>query len=555
MIAERIRRSFQGAPRLSTASNPAQWFIDWIRPNPTASGIHVDEYAALNYSAVWAATCFYTAAFATLPMVLYRELADDDRERAKTHPLYPLLKDQPNDEQDNVMFWSMQGPCLVNWGNCYAEKEYTFGGNLYALWPIHARQVTPYRDGEGGPLRYEVTSESGSKRYIDRKDMFHIAGWISDDGVMGKGVIRQARESIGMGLATEKFGSAFFGNDCTPGLAITHPQNPSEEAEKNIRRGWEKRHKGAGNAHQIAFLREGMKVERIGIPPEEAQFLETRQHNITEIARWYNLPPHILSDLLRATFSNIEQQDLNLLKHSLRPWLVRIEKSAKRQLIGARDSSLYWEYLVDALLRADAQARTEAAYKQFMNGALTLNEWRRMENRNRIPDKYGDQHFVPNNLIPIDMIGEEPSQPKQPKQPEEGNGVGGDDNDPGSEPVLSAIKDVIREVGERMGRIEANEIRRAVKSPEKFIDRLEAFFSSHEEVVKAALLSCVAAMLMASGDATKPERAAAEIAKNRTDALRARVLEIAEAKPAELVAKAEEVLGRKLTMTFHGTEI
>lgn len=578
MIVERIRRAFGGPQSLSSASSPAAWFAEWIRNEPVASGVAVSESIALNYSAVWAATMYLTFAIASLPCNLYRRRGMFDRSIADDSDLYPLLKDRPNPEQDNVMFWSQQVPCLVNWGNCYAEVERLRNGAIYALWPIHASRVKPFRDGDGerSPVRYEVTSSDGggAKRYINRADMWHVAGWMSDDGITGKGVVRQARESIGMGLATERFGAGFFGNNAVPGTVLIHPGSPSDQAMDNIRAGWDRAHRGPGKNHGTAVLREAIKVERLGIPPEDAQFLETRGFNVTEIARWYGLPPHVLGDLSRATFSNIESQELSVVKQSLQPWCVRIEKSAKTQLLTPDEAaSLYWEFLLDARLRADSTTRTQVSFTRFMHGNLTMNEWRRQENLDPVPGPWGDMHFVPSNLVPIESLVNKPEpEPKSPgvvdessddEDPEDDpDDTVSDDSEPDGDtpsddyPQLAAAKAVVAEALERMRKIARNEVMRAAKHPAKFLSRLDEFRSSHRLVVEAAVSPGVAVLLAVCGHAGDCGKWAATVAEQYDARLAEVVLEIAEAKPSDLEDRAAECLsGERSPVTVDGITI
>ena len=456
MIAQWIRE------KLTTPSNPARWFVDWVRGPITASGIDVDEQTALAYSAVWAATCFLTGSIASLPLILYRALADDDRARATDHPYYALLRDHPNDEQDSFVFWEEMALYLINWGNAYAEKEYLINGRVIGLWPIKAGRVRPYRDGPGGPVRYEITSDYGAKRYLGRADLLHISGRLSHDGITGMGVIHQARESIGNGIATERFGGSFFGQGAVPGGVLKHPGKYSQKAEENLRAGWEKMHRGPDQGSRVAVLWENMAYEKIGIPPEDAQFLETRQFNVAEIARWYALPPHILADLTHGTFSNIEHLDLEVVKYCLRTWFVRIERSLKAQLLGPENRDLYWEFLIDALLRGDLASRTAAHVQEFLNGALTINEWRRMENRNRVKGDAGDKHFVPLNLVPIDTAVNPPPEPTPP------TGIAASAKGPGD---LTSV----RVVEKRMRQLQATALRRAARHPDTFLQHMEPF--------------------------------------------------------------------------------
>lgn len=374
----------------------------------TTAGVRVDEDVALNYSACWAATRLYAETTASLPLWIYERLRDrKGKQSADDHPLFRLLHTGPNPEMDAFTFWESRIHHVVNWGNGFAEIERAKSGRILNLWPIHPSRVKPDRTQDADRSRiYRVRNNNGRPdTIIPVEDMFHVVGVLSEDGLWGKGVIAQARESIGLGLSTERYGSAFFGNGGRPGGVLETAAKYNEVANRELRDSWKRVHGGPGQAHEIAILWNGLSYKPIDIPPEDAQFLETRQHNITEIARWYRLPVHLLAELTRSTNNNIEAENLGFVIHSLRPLLVRIEKAIARQLLG-RDSPRYFaEFLLDALLRGDMATRTQALSQQFLNGAITLNEWRAVENRNPTDAPGGDEHFVPLNMTPLSSVG------------------------------------------------------------------------------------------------------------------------------------------------------
>jgi hypothetical protein len=238
--------------------------------------------------------------------------------------------------------------------------------------------------------------------------VWHLRG-LSSDGLVGLSPIQLMRQAIGLGMATEEFGARFFGNDARPGGVLQHPGVLGNEAFERLQSSWETRHGGLSNSHRVAILEEGMQYSQIGIPPEDAQFLETRKFQVTEIARAFRVPPHMLADLERATFSNIEHQSIEFVVHSIRPWLVRWEQSIQQQLMLDRDRQKYFaEFVVDGLLRGDTVSRYQAYATGRQNGWLSANDIRTLENMN--PVDGGDIYLVPLNMVPADMAGETMNQ-------------------------------------------------------------------------------------------------------------------------------------------------
>lgn len=415
----------------STPRNPAQWMIDWFNGgSDTAAGISVSQRSALTYSAVWAATRIHTDGVASLPCVLFRRRRErEGKDKATDHPLYRVLHDEPNSEMDSYAFFDQQQPFLVNSGNAYSEKERMLSGRIAGLWPLKSHDVTPYRR-EDGQIEYRVTRDQGGQDIVAAKDMLHITGPLSEDGIIGKGVIQQARESIAMGQATEKYGAGFFGKGCRPGGVLTTDQKLSDTAYDRMK-SWSDKHGGFAKAHKLGVLEEGTKYQAIGVSPEDAQFLGTRQHNVTEIARWYNLPPHMLADLSEATYSNIEEQSLSLVIYSFRPWWVRWERAIHRQLLTEEEKpQLFAGFNADALLRGDSKSRTESHKNLFGIAGTTINTILGLNDENEIgPD--GDRRFLPMNMVAldrhddyIDALMKKAAATNNPKQ--RGPGDGGD---------------------------------------------------------------------------------------------------------------------------------
>jgi len=537
---------------LSGTSAPSRWFFDALGGTRTLTGETINENTALNYSAVWAATRIIAETVASLPLITYRRLPGGrGKERAPDHNLYRVLHDAPNTEMDAFTFREMMTAFLVNWGNAYAEITRTPDGTIRELWPLHARQVRPIRT-TAGAVAYEVSDDTGQIITIGSQNMLHLVGTLSENGITGKGVIRQARESIGMGVATEKYGAAFFGNGARPGGVLQHPGNPTKEAADAMRKGWESMHGGgAENAHRTALLREGTTYQAIGVPPEEAQFLESRQHNVTEIARWYRLPPHILADLSRATFTNIESENLNLVTHSIRPWLVRYEAAIRRQLL-VDDDEHFAEFLIDGLLRGDTGARTTALTAQFLNGALTLNEWREIENRNALDGDDGDKHFVPLNLTPIEKITADEPEPGEEEGEEEEGGdpkLSGQPNQKAVDAAWVAAANTVYQ----MQCVEGNAIRRAAKVPEKFLGKVDSFYSKHETHFREAVRPPLVAWLAVTNDTRDPDAVLSLLAARHIAAARESILAACEC-PADELADRIDTLTKTWKPSLQGID-
>ncbi len=370
---------------------------------PAAAGVTVNEYTALNYSAVWAAVQRISGDVGSLPLVLYRRTGNGGKEPMREHPLYRLLHDQPNPEMTAVVFRETLQAHLLTWGNAYAEIEWSKGGQARYLWPIAPNRVTPERDSAGS-LYYKIQNSNGTEVEIDTGNILHIPG-LGYDGTCGYSPIRMARDSIGLGLATERFGGAFFGNGTTFGGILTHPGRLSEPARKQIRESIKAMHGGPDRALKMGIFEEGMTFTQLGVPPDDAQFLETRKFQVTEIARWYQIPPHMLGDLERATFSNIEEQQIDYTTGTLRRWLVRWEQEVNRKLV-LQPNLQFVEHNLDGLLRGNIESRYQAYAVGRQWGWLSADDVRAKENMNPLPDNTGAIYLVPQNMAPADRIND-----------------------------------------------------------------------------------------------------------------------------------------------------
>jgi HK97 family phage portal protein len=372
-----------------------------------SSGVSVNEDTALNYSAVWQATQLIAGTIASLPLMFYKRRRDGGKDLYREHPLFRLLHDQWSPEHTSMSARETMQQHALLWGNGYAEIVRDSAGRPAELWVLTPDRVRPVRRERDQALVYEVLQPtSRGTQVLLPSEILHIPG-LSWDGIQGYGVVRRARETIGLGLATESYGAKFFGQGAMAGGILESPQVLSPAAAQKLRDSWAAAHEGLSRAHRIAVLESGITWKQASLSPEDSQFLETRKFQTVEIARWFNLPPHMLRDLDRATFSNIEHQTIEFVVYTIRPWLVRWEAELKRKLVPILEwNQQYPEHVLDGLLRGDVQSRTLALQTQFQNGALNLDEWRSLENRNPLPDGQGQRFYTSIQVVPIDQMSE-----------------------------------------------------------------------------------------------------------------------------------------------------
>lgn len=373
---------------------------------PTASGIDVTEVTALNYAAVWQAVTLIAGDIGSLPLVLYKRDKNGGKTRYTDHPLYEILHTSPNPEMSSMTVRETLAAHALTWGNGFCEIERDQGGRPIALWPFLPTQVQPFRN-EALQLKYRVWSPTGRDVIIDPANMIHLHG-LGFDGAVGYSVISKARESLGLLAASEKFGATFFGNGTTFGGALKHPKTLTDKAQQSLRDSIESRHQGPERAHRLLILEEGMSFERFGVDPNDAQFLETRQFQIAEVARWFNLPLHKLREMKDSSVrANIEQEALDYYVSTLRPWLVRFEMELNRKLISPRERYIqHIEFVLDGVLRGDMKSRYDSYAVGRQWGWLNVDEIRAFENLGPLPSGEGTKYLSPMNMVPADRLDE-----------------------------------------------------------------------------------------------------------------------------------------------------
>lgn len=370
----------------------------------TTSGKPVNERTAMQTTAVYACVRILAEAVASLPLHVYEYQDDGGKKLVHDHPLYYLLHDEPNPEMTSFVFRETLMSHLLIWGNAYAQIIRDGAGRVLGLYPLLPDKMEVQRDDRGNIFYvYSRNSDENPmfKEYgnikLKAEDVLHIPG-LGFDGLIGYSPIAMAKNAVGMTLACEEYGASFFANGANPGGVLEHPgvlKDPSK-----VRESWNSVYRGVNNAHKIAVLEEGMKYQQIGIPPEEAQFLETRKFQINEIARLYRIPPHMVGDLDKSSFSNIEQQSLEFVKYTLDPWVIRWEQSLQRSLLLPGEKGKYFIKLnVDGLLRGDYQSRMNGYAVGRQNGWFSANDIREMENMNPIPDEEGGNLYLINGAM------------------------------------------------------------------------------------------------------------------------------------------------------------
>ena len=376
----------------------------------STSGKPVNEHTAMQMTAVYSCVRILAEAVAGLPLHLYKYTDSGGKEKALSHPLYFLLHDEPNPEMSSFVFRETMMTHLLLWGNAYAQIIRNGKGEVIALYPLMPNRMSVDRDSSGN-LYYSYTRYSddaptmnGVAVTLRPSDVLHIPG-LGFDGLVGYSPIAMAKNAIGMAIACEEYGAKFFANGAAPGGVLEHPGTIKDP--QKVRESWNAAYQGSSNSHRVAVLEEGMKYQPIGISPEQAQFLETRKFQINEIARIFRVPPHMVGDLEKSSFSNIEQQSLEFVKYTLDPWVIRWEQAMSRALLRSDEKKQYFsKFNVDGLLRGDYVSRMSGYATARQNGWMSANDIRELENLDRIPPELGgDLYLINGNMTKLADAG------------------------------------------------------------------------------------------------------------------------------------------------------
>ena len=378
----------------------------------STSGKYVNERTSMQMTAVYCCVRILAEAVAGLPLHLYRYTDSGGKEKDTENPLYFLIHAEPNSEMTSFVFRETMMTHLLLWGNAYAQIIRNGKGDVVGLYPLMPDRMSVDRD-EKGNLYYEYTRVSEDAKTMNSKDMtvrlspyevLHIPG-LGFDGLVGYSPIAMAKNAIGLAIATEEYGSKFFANGAAPSGVLEHPgvlKDPSK-----LRDSWTETFGGSHNANKIAVLEEGVKFTPISIAPNEAQFLETRKFQIDEIARIFRVPPHMIGDLEKSSFNNIENMSREFVTYTLDPWLIRIEQSMERSLLKPEEKKkCFIKFNVDGLLRGDYESRMQGYSIARQNGWMSANDIRRLEQLDEIPDEDGGNLYLINgNMVPLVSAG------------------------------------------------------------------------------------------------------------------------------------------------------
>ena len=386
----------RASPKNSFWSSPYNFFF-----GASSSGKSVSEKTALQTTAVYACVRILAETIASLPLHTYR-YSPGGKEKVLDHSLYHLLHSEPNPEMTSFVFRETLMGHLLLWGNAYAQIIRDGRGRVLGLYPLLPNKMLVSRTDQG--ILFYQYEKDGRTYFLPNTEVLHIPG-LGFDGLVGYSPIAMAKNAIGMAIATEEYGAKFFANGASPGGVLEHPGVVKDPGK--IRESWNAVYQGSGNAHRVAVLEEGMKFQPIGIPPEQAQFLETRKYQLNEIARIFRIPPHMIGDLEKSSFSNIEQQSLEFVMYTLDPWVIRWEQAIQRALLSGGEKRQYFvKFNVDGLLRGDYQSRMNGYAVGRQNGWLSANDIRELENLNRIsPELGGDLYLINGNMTKLADAG------------------------------------------------------------------------------------------------------------------------------------------------------
>jgi HK97 family phage portal protein len=360
-------------------------------------GVRVNARTAMRHAPVFSCVRVLAESVGQLPLNLFEETGNQ-RQKAKKHPLYNLLHIAPNDLQTSQEFVEMIVAHLALRGNFYAFINRGLSGDrIRELLPLNADAVAPKLSQDGARVLYDVQFADGRRDVLPAEKVFHVP-LFTLDGFRGVSPIEYARDAIGLNIAIERHAARLFANGASPGGVLETDNVLTDEEYTRIRESWEAKHQGLDNAHRVAILEHGLKWAAVGLSAEDAQMLESRRYGRTEIAGIFRVPPSMIADLERATFSNSEQQARTFVDYTLMPYLTRIEARIRLRLLAEKDQANHFaKFNVNALLRGDMKSRGEFYTRQVQNGALSPNEIRELEDQN--PREGGDIYLTPANML------------------------------------------------------------------------------------------------------------------------------------------------------------
>lgn len=520
-LVRRVFRARQTSPDRFSIFN-----IPFFSRNTTA-GVRVDEGRAMTYAAVYDAVRIISETIGILGWHVFRRRADGGRDLVINDVVENLIHTRPSPEMSSMTFRETLTAHALTWGNGFAEIVRDLADRAVAMFVLLPNRVTIERD-TAGQIVYRHVNGNGQSTVLAQRDVFHLRG-MGFDGISGYPVIQLARESIGLGLGTEAFGSAFFGNGAHYSGVYSFDNMLTDETRKKVRDALNEHKKGPGAKLGTLVIEGGGKWQSIGIPPEDAQFLETRKFQITEIARWFRLPPHKLAEITGVPRANIEQSAIEFVTDAIHPWVKRWEEEADWKLLGKSNGQLIARMNMDTLLRGDAKSRNEAFEILHRNGLVTGNEIRTFLGMNRMPDGQGDIFVLQLNQTTREQLIKSAEQPTEPAVSAESADGEATAEEAGPATVVRTKRSFARVFSDAGERLVRKEVKAATRAKEKFAtDRpgflrwVDRFYGEY----RADIVSQVAGSLLAMGELLCPsgamDQATQEVAAAYADAVVAR---------------------------------
>jgi len=380
--------------RKASAPAPIHDYSGWGAPS--VSGAVVTENRAMGLSAHFACVSLISRIIASLPIHVYERTAAGGKKIRNDHPTARLLRKKPNPEMTSFSMIEAMQAQILNRGKAFAELIFDKNGNVCEIWPIAPGICEPKRKDKYSPIEYHFPN---SGTILPAWKILHVPG-LGFDGINSFSPIQLFRQSLGLGLALDEFGARFFGQGTNIGGMLSHPSKLSDDAHKRLKTSMNEQYAGLSKSHRMIILEEGMKFEKLGMPLEDAQFIESRKFTVSEMARIHGVPPHLIGDLEKATFSNIEEQGLNAVIYLFRPWIVRWEQVLNNKLFtGEEEQNKYYiKFELDGLLRGNMKARYEAYSIGLQQGFLNADEVRELEDMDPLPNGQGKTYRFPLNL-------------------------------------------------------------------------------------------------------------------------------------------------------------
>lgn len=400
-----LQSIFKGRSENRTAGSGYRFFF-----GQSAAGTNVNERSAMQMTAVYACVRVLAESIASLPLHLYKRGENGNREKDEDNDLFFLLHDEPNPEMTSYVFRETLMTHLLLFGNAYAQILRNGKGDVLALYPLMPNKMNVERD-DNGRLFYRYTrydnealADKNNTVILMPEDVLHIPG-LSYDGLVGLSPIAACRNAIGSGLAADEYSGRYFANGAAPMGVLEHPGVIKDPAK--LRESWNAVYGGSRNANKVAILEEGLKFRPISISPQDSQLLETRKFTVEEICRIFRVPPHLVQNLDRATFNNIEQMSLDFVMYSLMPWVCRWEAALSKSLLRPKERKLYeMRFNLDGLLRGSYESRMRGYQTAVNTGIFSVNDCRRLENMDILPaEEGGNIHMVQGAMMPLSMVG------------------------------------------------------------------------------------------------------------------------------------------------------